>query len=173
MPRVNVLPALEERKPAADDCRTAPAGALSSSSVVLLPVQGGPEDDGAIGTFAALCRESAPSGPRLRLVHVVTVPMTLPLDADLSEADWMSAQILRHAELVAGMAGLPSETATVRARTVAGGLSDDARRHEARAMVVCLRDRGRLGAYLPPSRTVRALIREAPSPVWMFHLPRP
>ena len=169
MPRQNAFPASGERKLAADDCRAASAAASPGSGVILL-VQAGFKDECAIRTFAVLCRNSAHQGSRLRLVHVVTVPMTLPLDADLPEADSESARILRHAEFVVSMAGLPSETATVRARTVVGGVSDDARRHAARVMGVCLRDRGRWGVYLPSSRTVRALMREAPCPVWVFQL---
>ena len=98
MPRQNAFPASEDRKLAAVDCRTASAAAAPASGVILLPVQGGFKDECAIRTFAVLCRNSAHQGPRLRLVHVVTVPMTLPLDADLPDVDSMSARIPRHAE---------------------------------------------------------------------------
>lgn len=109
----------------------------------------------------------------MRIVHVLTVPMTLPLDAELPEADATAAEVLGRAKLVAASAGISARTATVRARSVAEGLAEDARRSSARAIVVRLhhRDCQTVGAHVILSRTVRTLLKAAPCPVYLLHLP--
>src|ERR1700730_11528155 len=139
--------------------------------LVLFGTQGRPEDELAIGTF---CRSSGMFDPRdvlLRIVHVLTVPMSAPLDVCLPDAMMASARILHRAHLVANAMGATVQTATLRGRTVAEALVDDARRMRASAILVRLRSRESFGAHVSLSLTVRALLRDAPCPVLVLHLP--
>ncbi|HYM69238.1 MAG TPA: hypothetical protein VEZ44_06565, partial [bacterium] len=84
--------------------------------VILFGVQGDPDDGRAIRAFRSFCWGVDPGSVRLRMVHVLTVPMTLPLDAELPEADATAARILSRANLVVATVGISASTATVRAR---------------------------------------------------------
>ena len=107
----------------------------------------------------------------MRVVHVLTVPMTVPLGVCLPEAEEASARILLRARSIAAAAGTAVEIATLRGRTAAEALVDDARAHEASTIIVRLRSRETVGAHLLLSRTVRALLRNAPCQVRIVHLP--
>jgi len=156
---------------AASDDREGTPREVGDAPEILFGVQGDPGDERAIRALRSLCWGIDQGSARLRLVHVLTVPMTLPLDAELPEADATAAGILGRANLVAAAAGISARTPTVRARTVAGGLAEDARWSSARGIVVSLRHHGTIGAHLVLSRTVRTLLKTAPCPVYLLHLP--
>jgi nucleotide-binding universal stress UspA family protein len=139
--------------------------------LVLFGTEGRLEDDDAIRTLATSRGMFDPERVRLRIIHVETVPMTAPLDVPLPQAAQESARILRHAQVVAGMAGMAAETAILRGRSVAEALVDDARRSRASAIVVRLRSRETVGAHVLLSLTVRRLLKNAPCPVIIVHLP--
>jgi nucleotide-binding universal stress UspA family protein len=150
------------------------AGTLLGSREVpelVFGVEGGPNDGRAIRELPSLCWGLDHAPARLRIVHVVTVPMTLPLDAELPEADAAAAGILGRANLAAASVGLPARTGTVRARSVAGGLIEAARRSSAGGIVVPLHRREGVGAHVVLSRTARTLLKSAPCPVSLLHLP--
>jgi nucleotide-binding universal stress UspA family protein len=138
--------------------------------LVLFGTQGRPDDELAIRT---VCRFSGMFDPRnvlLRIVHILTVPMSAPLDVCLPDAEEASTRILRRADAVARAVGVAVRTATLRGRTVAEALVDDACRTRANAIVVRLRNRETIGAHVLLSLTVRALLRDAPYPVLLLHL---
>src|SRR5215831_13743522 len=107
----------------------------------------------------------------LRIVHVLTVPLTAPLDVCLPQAEQASARILRRAQAIAGKAGMAVETAILRGRSVGEALVEDARRTGASAIAVRLRSRETVGAHVLLSLTMRRLLRGAPCPVIIVHLP--
>lgn len=139
--------------------------------LVLLGTQGRPEDEVAIRTLWTSCGIFTPERLLLRIVHVLTVPAAAPLDVCLPQAEQASARILRRAQLIAGMAGMAAETAILRGRSVAEALVDDARRTGASAIAVRLRSRETIGAHVLLSLTMRRLLRDAPCPIIIVHLP--
>jgi len=155
----------------ASDGREGTRRGLEDAPVILFGVRGDRDDERAIRALRGLYGGIDFERARLRLVHVLTVPMTLPLDAELPHADAEAAGVLGRANLVAAAAGISARTATVRARTVAGGLAEDARWSSARGIVVSLCHREAVGAHVILSRTVRTLLKAAPCPVYLLHLP--
>jgi nucleotide-binding universal stress UspA family protein len=139
--------------------------------LILLGTQGRPDDDTAIRTLWTACGMFNPENAVLRIVHVLTVPMTAPLDVSIPEAEAASARMLRRAHVLARATGAIVQTATLRGRTVAEALVDDARRTRASAIIVRLRSRETAGAHVLLSLTVRALLRDAPCSVVILHLP--
>lgn len=141
-----------------------------AAPLILLGTQGRLEDEVAIRTFWTRGGVN-PEGVLLRIVHVLTLPMTLPLNVCLPQAEEKSARILRRAQVVARTTGATVQTAILRGRSVAEALVEDARRTRATAIVVRLRSRETLGAHLLLSRAVRELLTNAPCPVIIVHLP--
>jgi nucleotide-binding universal stress UspA family protein len=139
--------------------------------LVLIGTQGRPEDEIAIRALWTSCAMFNSERVLLRIVHVLTVPMTGPLDVSLPQAELASARILRRAQAIAGMAGVAAETAILRGRSVAEAIVDDARRTGASAIAVRLRSRETVGAHVLLSLTMRRLLRDAPCPVIIVHLP--
>jgi nucleotide-binding universal stress UspA family protein len=134
----------------------------------LVGTEGRPEDERAL---TVLCESLDADHVRLRIVHVLTVPMTVPLDVSMPEAERRADALLRRSREIAERFGVPVETALLRGREVGACLVEDARR--TRADAVCIRFRSRpapLGHYLVSS-TVSVLLRASPCPVITFHLP--
>ena len=74
---------------------------------IVFGVQGDPDDGRAIRALPSFCSGVDHGNARLCIVHVVTVPMTLPLDAELPDADATALGILGRATLAAGIRRLP------------------------------------------------------------------
>jgi len=135
---------------------------------LLVGTEGQPEDERAL---AALCETHDANHVRLRIVHVLTVPMTAPLDVPMPEAEGRADTLLGRSREIAERFNIPVETVLLRGREVGVSLVEEARRTHADA--VCVRFRSRpapLGHYLVSS-TVSALLSASPCPVIVFHLP--
>lgn len=111
---------------------------------ILVPVFGTKLDDDIVATagrLAAAEQEEAGSGEeetRLRLVYVIEVPLTLPLDAELPvEIERGAARALKRASEVGEEYEDVRVTAeVVRARDIGAGIVDAARRDGAEAIVI-------------------------------------
>jgi basic amino acid/polyamine antiporter, APA family len=110
---------------------------------ILVPVFGTKLDDDIVATagrLAAAEREQADGevdGSRLALIHVVEVPLALPLDAELPEREEEARRTLRRAKEVAEeYEDVAVSTETIRAREVGAGIVAAARRSEAEAIVI-------------------------------------
>ncbi len=135
---------------------------------ILVGTEGRPEDERALTEF---CGTLDAERVQLRIVHVLTVPMTAPLDTSMPEAERQANQFLRRSREIAERFHVPVETAILRGREVGASLIEEARRTGADA--VCVRFRSRpapLGHYLVSS-TVSVLLSSAPCPVITFHFP--
>ncbi len=135
---------------------------------ILVGTEGRPEDERAL---TALCETLDADHVRLRIVHVLTVPMTVPLDVSMPEAERRADALLRRSREIAERFDVPVETAILRGREVGVCLVEEARRTQADA--VCVRFRSRpapMGHYLVSS-TVSVLLSASPCPVITFHLP--
>ncbi len=110
---------------------------------ILVPVFGTKLDDDIVGTAGRLAAESeGPDSeerrPRVDLIYVVEVPLTLPLDATLPDEKMERANEAIGRALEVGLE-YPSVDVTsrvVRARSVAAGIVEAARQGQAEAIVI-------------------------------------
>jgi nucleotide-binding universal stress UspA family protein len=134
----------------------------------LIGTEGRPEDETAL---AALCEVLDPYRDNLRIVHVLTVPMTAPLDAHMPDAEKHAARLLSRAREITSRFKLHVETAILRGREVGECLVEEARRMRASAVLVRFRSRpAPMGHYLI-SMTVSTLLNTCPCAVITVHLP--
>ncbi len=110
---------------------------------LLVPVFGSELDDDIVATAGRLAaaeqeNERGPDGPRLAIVYVIEVPLTLPLDAELpSEREAEAQRALGRARDVAEEYEDVTVSAEVlRARDVGAGIIEAARHVGAEAIVV-------------------------------------
>lgn len=143
---------------------------VSRLPVILVATQAEPDRDAAlVGWCASLFRGAA----CLRIVHVLTIPMTSPLDVPLPQAEEEVRAGLARVARIAVMMGTDAETAVVRHRQPIGGLVEEARRTGAAAVAV------RAGGWATPwvryllDRSMRRASAGAPCPVITVYLPEP
>jgi basic amino acid/polyamine antiporter, APA family len=111
---------------------------------ILVPVFGTKLDDDIVATagrLAAAAQEESRGGresPRLALVYVIQVPLTLPLDAELPPETVEEARraLERAREIGEEYEDVVVSTAVIRAREVGAGIIAAARRGAAEAIVV-------------------------------------
>ena len=111
---------------------------------ILVPVFGTKLDDDIVATagrLAAAEREESDGeldGARLALIHVVEVPLTLPLDAELPPGREEEARraLQRAREVAEEYEDVAVSTETIRAREVGAGIVEAARQSEAEAIVI-------------------------------------
>jgi nucleotide-binding universal stress UspA family protein len=147
--------------------RTRPRRAVATGTV-LVPVLGSDaETQHAVAVAATL----AGAGSTLRLVAVVEVPATLPLDAQLPEAEREARDALARALAVADAEGVHATTELRRARDVGAALVEAADAGPAAAVVVAASvSARRRGPNV--DRVTRTLLRRARSRVVVLRQPR-
>ena len=134
---------------------------------ILVGTEGLSEDEREL---TALCETLDGGRVQLRIVHVLTVPRTAPLDVAMPEVERRADQLILRSREIAERFQVPVETAPLRGREVGASLVEEACR--IRADAVCVRFRSRpapMGHYLVSS-TVSVLLNSAPCPVITFHL---
>jgi APA family basic amino acid/polyamine antiporter len=125
---------------------------------ILVPLMGGPLDDDIVQTAGRLATEEATDaaldgeGATIEALWVFEVPMALPIDARLPDAQLERARAaLRRAKAVGEeYAGVEVATATVRARRAGQAIVEEARRRGVEAIVLAAEEptRVRGGALL-------------------------
>ena len=111
---------------------------------ILVPVFGTKLDDDIVATAGRLAAaqqagsDDRAAQARLDLVHVIEVPLTLPLDAELpAEIGERAQRALERAKLVGDeYADVAVSTEVLRARNVGAGIVEAARRSAAEAIVI-------------------------------------
>jgi basic amino acid/polyamine antiporter, APA family len=110
---------------------------------LLVPVFGTPLDDDIVGTAGRLAAESDPEGtpggrPRLDLIYVIEVPLTLPLDAVLprEKVDRANKAIGRAYDVGLEYPSVDVTARVLRARSVAAGIVEAAREGNTEAIVM-------------------------------------
>jgi nucleotide-binding universal stress UspA family protein len=128
---------------------------------VLVPYDGSEEAD-AMLRFAC---EAVTGKRRVIALYVIRVPSTLPLDPLPAWFDREGNRALDHAEAVVGKGGVAIEAQLVRARDAAEAIVGEARELAVDAIFMPLnKQHGFWHSHLL-SRTVRAVMRQAPCPV--------
>ncbi len=135
---------------------------------LLVGTEGRADDERALtGLCSALDRDRMV----LRIVHVLTVPQTVPLDVAMPDAERHANQVLERSREIAERFDVPVETAVLRGREVGTSLVEEARRCGADAVYVRYRSRpAPLGHYVVGA-TVSTLLSSAPCPVITLHFP--
>ena len=140
-----------------------------NARTILVGIEGHQDDETAV---AVLCETMDVRSATLRIVSVLTVPMTAPIDVPMPEVESRASHMLESAGRVARELGAPRiETAVLRGRLVGETLLEEARRVSPMAIVV------RLRSHHPPlehrviSPTVSTLLAGATCPVVTVHLP--
>jgi nucleotide-binding universal stress UspA family protein len=140
-----------------------------SVRTVLLGIEGHLDDDMAV---AALCETLELQSTTLRIVNILTVPMTAPLDVPMPEIEAQASLRLEAAGKVARELGAARiQTAILRGRLVSEALLEEARRILPIAIVIRLRSQDAPLEHRLISPTVSALLAGAPCPVVTIHLP--
>ncbi|HZO06474.1 MAG TPA: universal stress protein [Solirubrobacterales bacterium] len=109
---------------------------------ILVPVFGTKFDDDIVGTAGRLAsaeqKQEDGSDPRLDVIYVIEVPLTLPLDADLPEEMEAEAQkaLERAREVGEEYEDVEVSTQVIRARKVGAGIVEAARESGAEAIVI-------------------------------------
>lgn len=136
---------------------------------ILLGIEGHQDDEKAI---AVLCETMDLRSATLRIVNVLTVPMTAPLDVSMPEVESRALGMLESAGKVALQLGAPRiETAVLRGRKVSEALLEEAQRIDPVAIVVRLRSQDAILEHRVISSTVSAVLAGADCPVVTVHLP--
>jgi basic amino acid/polyamine antiporter, APA family len=134
-----------------------PAIALEYRSI-LVPVKPGRESEEAID-FA--CRLAAERGSSIAAVSVVTVPLELPLDAELAEAEAAANEALDSAVAIGELYGVDVVGRLLRARKPGRAIVREAERRQTEIIVLGAPRSGRPGRAIF-SDTVDYILKNAP-----------
>jgi len=140
-----------------------------SAQTILLGIEGHQDDEMAV---AVLCETMDLRSATLRIVNVLTVPMTAPLDAPMPEVETRASRMLESAGKIARELGAPRiETAVLRGRMVSETLLEEARRIGPIATVARLRSQVAPREHRVISSTLSGVLAGASCPVVTVHLP--
>jgi APA family basic amino acid/polyamine antiporter len=115
---------------------------------ILVPISGRPLDDDIMQTAGRLAAEEdlGEGAPTIEALWVFEVPMSLPLDARLPEAELTRARaaLARARAVGEEYEGVTVATATVRARRAGHAIVDEARRRGVQAIVLAAEEPSRI-----------------------------
>jgi len=129
---------------------------------IVVPVLRGPESEEAV---VAAARLAADRRSMIALVTVIEVPLELPLDADLRQAEAEAERVLDEAEALLEGSGVRTVTRVTRARSAGPAIVEDALGRDAELIVVGA-PRGRIRRGKPIfGRTVDYVLKHSPTRV--------
>jgi APA family basic amino acid/polyamine antiporter len=165
---------------------TVPEAVLRSSAPkrdfgsILVPLLGGSLDDDLVQTAALLVSSEHPDDAAIdratiEAIWIFRVPMSLPIDAPLPEAQLLNARaaLARAKRVAEEYGGVEVATATVRARRTGHAIVEEARRRGVEAIVLAAEEgtRNRAGSVLggrtlvgesTVAETIRYVVAKAP-----------
>jgi nucleotide-binding universal stress UspA family protein len=136
-------------------------------SRVLVPVQGHPDDDIAI---RVACNFARIDKAKVFVVHVIEVPRSKALDAEMMQETARGEEALEQAELVSEQVRCAAEGELLQAREAGPAIVDEARDKNVDLIVMGLPYRTRLGEFYVGS-TVNYILKHAPCRVWICREP--
>jgi basic amino acid/polyamine antiporter, APA family len=135
---------------------------------ILVPMKIGLIGEEVLGTAFRLAEEQ---GCAVHVLHVIRVPLDLPLDAELIDAEEQAEASLAEARLLAAEHGIQIEVHIVRARAIGEAIVDEATGHRADLIVMGSAPRWRRQSrFFSP--TVDFVLRKAPSEVMVIAYPQ-
>ena len=135
---------------------------------ILVPVKLGPIGEEMLATAIKLAEER---GGTIHALHVVRVPLSLPLDAELADQEEQATASLEDARTLAQEHGVTIQGDTVRARAIGEAIADKAREIGADLIVMGSAPRWRRQSrFFSP--TVDYVLRRAPCEVMVLAYPQ-
>ena len=136
---------------------------------ILVPVKGNSTDASVVALAAQTAKRNR---GQLFVVHVVEVPLNLPLTAELAEARQHADSVLDSAETTANEYGQDIQTEILQARDIATAVVEEACDVEADLVIIGLPYRRRLGQF-DLGKTILHILESAPCEVWICREPLP
>jgi basic amino acid/polyamine antiporter, APA family len=134
---------------------------------ILVPMKLGDIGEEMVATAIALAKESE---AQIEALFVIKVPLSLPIDAELAEQDEQAATSLAEAAMLGEENGVKVTTETIRARSIAHAIVNEARERGVDLIVLGSSPRWRRqSAFFSP--TVDAVLRNAPCEVLVVAFP--
>jgi APA family basic amino acid/polyamine antiporter len=135
---------------------------------ILVPLKLGPIGEEVLATAIRLAEEQRSA---IRVVHVIRVPLSLPLDAQLLEQEERAGASLVDAQLLARDHGVELERQTVRARSIGHAIVHEAAEWGADVIILGSSPRWRRQSrFFSP--TVDYILRQAPCEVMVIAYPQ-
>jgi CIC family chloride channel protein len=135
---------------------------------LLVPMKLGPIGEEVLATAIKLAEER---GSTVSALHVITVPMDKPLDAEMLDAEERAEASLAEAKLLAAEHGVTVEGKIVRARSIAEAIVDEAKRGGVDLIIMGSSPRWRRQSrFFSP--TVDRVLRNAPCEVMVIAYPQ-
>jgi basic amino acid/polyamine antiporter, APA family len=145
-----------------------PAGAEGQYGHILVPMKLGPIGEEVLATGIKLAEEQ---GAKLTALHVIRVPLELPLDAELTEREETATASLSEAKLLGSEHGVEVEGKVVRARELGPAIVDAAANEGADVILMGSAPRWRRQSrFFSP--TVDYVLRRAPCEVMVVAYPQ-
>ena len=135
-------------------------------SHILLPYKGSSSEEELLRVVSRIARAFK---ARISVVHIIEVPMALPLDAENLPGVNEANAVLVKAEGIARSAGARVDTDVLRARDAAHAIVEEAVRRNVDLIFMEASERTRLGT-ITLGRTVEYVLKKAPIPVFISRL---
>jgi APA family basic amino acid/polyamine antiporter len=135
---------------------------------ILVPMKLGPIGEEVLATAIRLAEEL---GAIVTVIHVVKVPLDMPLDAELIDEEERAEASLAEAKLLASEHGVEVETAVVRSRALGDAIVRTAKEQDADVIIMGSAPRWRRQSrFFSP--TVDYVLKKAPSEVMVVAYPQ-
>jgi len=135
---------------------------------ILVPMKLGLIGEEVLGTAFRLAEEQ---GCAVHVLHVIRVPLEMPIDAEMVEAEEQAEASLAEARLLASDEGIPIQVHIVRGRAIGEAIVHEAVDHEVDLIVVGSAPRWRRQSrFFSP--TVDYVLRKAPCEVMVIAYPQ-
>lgn len=134
---------------------------------ILVPYMGTTKDDDLL---RAACKIAASFKAKISVVHVLEIPMSLPVDAETVPGVDEANALLDHAEKVASSAGGKIDTGLLQARDAGHAIVEESIARQASLIIMEARQRQRLG-MLTLGRTTDYVLKHALMAVWISRSP--
>jgi APA family basic amino acid/polyamine antiporter len=135
---------------------------------ILVPLKLGPIGDEVLATAIKLAEEE---GAAIDVLHAIRVPMDLPLEAELAEAEQRATESIEEARTLAAEHGVDVEGHVVRTRAIGEAIVDHAKRLDADLIVLGSAPKWRRQSrFFSP--TVDYVLRKAPTEVMVVAYPQ-
>ena len=131
---------------------------------VLLAVSGSPFDSQLV---EMACNVVQKTKGKLYVVHVLEVPRSLPLDANMAEESKHADAILTHVEDAASRMKCQLESEIIQARDVAQTLVDEAADRQVALLIMGMQRREKYGKFYLGT-TIPAVLSSARCRVWII-----
>jgi nucleotide-binding universal stress UspA family protein len=156
---------LRERHVSADE---QPDLAEAQFSRILVPMKLGEIGEEMVATAVKLAQER---GASVEALHVIRVPLDLPLDAELVDEEERAAASLAEAQLLGADHGVTVRAQTIRARSIGEAIVDQAERSGVDLIVLGSSPRWRRQSrFFSP--TVDYVLKKAPAEVLIVAFPQ-